>query len=635
MTKVDLGGGWGSTVTSAGEWSPVSCGTRHRDMSTTFARRTQRHGGTLADLWVYIMTAGTGTRNFTVRQNGSDTALAINITGTGEFADASTVTMTAGDDFEYESDTTGDNMVVRGHTTTLDVSGGKSTVYAIFFNGQVTSTAGQGNIVGYSDTNTSIGTNGITFQEAGTFTNAAIYASAHTSNQNVTFDVNGSTSAINITVSGTGEFEDASDVVISADDEVEWEWTSSGNVTLQTALLEFTSSGDNLQFYSCDSGTRATAANNYSPVFGEISTSTDVLIRQTNIQTTCTAANYFCYVSTANSSADTEFQFDKNGSNESALTLAVDGGTGRFEDSTGSVSLVDGDLIESDCSVGTSTCGLNAVGMVLEYPSDVTVQTKTFTIDVVIQKPSLTKTFTIDTVIQKPSLTKTFTMDVHIIQRFTKTFTIDTVIQKPSLTKTFTIDTVIQKELTKTFTIDVIIQKELTKTFTIDVVLTGGATATKTFTIDTVIQKPSLTKTFTIDVIIQKPSLTKTFTIDTVLQKELTKTFTIDVVIQKPSLTKTFTMDVIIQEASLTKTFTMDTILQKEITKTFTIDVVIKALSVTKTFTIDVVISLVAPVIITKVYSLFMNKLTHILHIGELTHTNFLNSKSHRVYLRE
>ncbi len=204
-----------------------------------------------------------------------------------------------------------------------------------------------------------------------------------------------------------------------------------------------------------------------------------------------------------------------------------------------------------------------------------------------------------------------------------------------TLTKTFTMDIVIEKELTKTFTMDVVIQKELTKTFTIDVVLTGGSTVTKTFTIDTVIQKPSLTKTFTIDVIIQKPSLTKTFTIDTILLKELTKTFTMDVVIQKPSLTKTFTMDVIIQEASLTKTFTIDTVLQKEITKTFTIDVVIKALSVTKTFTMDVVISLTAPVIITKAYSLFMNKLTHVLHIGELTHTNFLNSKSHRVYLRE
>ncbi len=287
--------------------------------------------------------------------------------------------------------------------------------------------------------------------------------------------------------------------------------------------------------------------------------------------------------------------------------------------------------------VVTNSTTTNYTWEVVEFVlGGATTETKTFTIDVVIQKPSLTKTFTIDTVIQKPSLTKTFTIDV-IIQKpsLTKTFTIDTVIQKPSLTKTFTIDVVIQKELTKTFTIDVVLQKELTKTFTIDVVIIGGSTFTKTFTMDVVIQKPSLTKTFTIDVVIQKASLTKTFTMDVVIQKEVIKTFTIDVVIQKQSLTKTFTIDVVIQKASLTKTFTMDVVIQKELTKTFTIDVVIKALSLTKTFTMDVVISLTVPAIITKVYSLFMNKLTHVLHIGELTHTNFLNSKSHRVYLRE
>ena len=182
-------------------------------------------------------------------------------------------------------------------------------------------------------------------------------------------------------------------------------------------------------------------------------------------------------------------------------------------------------------------------------------ETKTFTVDVYVQRKNVTETFTIDTHLATPSLTKTFTTDVHImIGTYTKTFTIDAILER---VKNFTIDAYIVAQLTKAFTSDVhICTTGLTKTFTADTIL--SIQQTKEFTLDAYLQK-TLTKTFTSDIHLAN-TLTKAFTEDVHIATALTKTFTSDVHIAALALTKAFTADVNIANYKAEQ-FTIDAIL--------------------------------------------------------------------------
>ena len=296
--------------------------------------------------------------------------MTINITGTGEFTDSNTLVMTSGSDFEYETLGTTTGHSLAGYGCAFDRTIGKSTIYTVFLDGHDTDPAGRANITGYNKDLISVGTNGITFYSGGTFSNGVIFCSSHTENQNVTLDVNGSTSAIVVGITGTGEFNDLDDTVMSAGDEIEWEHTGGTGVTIiESALLEWTSDDDDILVMALDSVQRDMLSGDYSFIGGELTDTTTILTRQHNIFNAISIKDYFAHIGSANASADTEFTINIEGSDNSVLQLAINGGTGRFEDVVGTISLTSGDLVTSHCSAGTANAGTDGLGVSLTYPA--------------------------------------------------------------------------------------------------------------------------------------------------------------------------------------------------------------------------------------------------------------------------
>lgn len=217
--------------------------------------------------------------------------------------------------------------------------------------------------------------------------------------------------------------------------------------------------------------------------------------------------------------------------------------------------------------------------------SGLVTNTKTFTVDGIIQVQGNTKTFTVDGIVLVQT-TKTFTVDGIVFATNTSTFTVDGIVFATN-TKTFTVDGIVQVQGNiTTFTVDGIVLVQTTKTFTVDGIVL--ATTLATFTVDGVIQVQGNTKTFTVDAIVQTQGNTSTFTVDGIVLATQTKTFTVDGIIFATN-TSTFTVDGIVF-ATNTKTFTVDGIVLVTTTATFTVDGIVQTQGNQKTFTVDGII---------------------------------------------
>lgn len=381
------GSGAGSGVTGASTQTffpligRIGWGSNGGSTTEAFCQVKWRGAATFANWYVNVPTNGRATATaLALRQNGADTAVVISITAgaTGVFADTTHSVAIADGDLVCGAITTGTGagtitLIGTGHevgTTgqTFSMVGNSSSAA-----GSTLSTNNSTTTYGVGVTNSS-GTESRTQMraaEAAVLSNFQIYVSANarTTTTSAGTRKGGSnlTQVVSITAGATGLFEDTthSDTLVIADlynFRITW-GASAEALTWRMMGCKYTSPTANVSVLTCSAQAFAQSAGStfYYPAAGAGQTaSATESVERTPAPYPGTLANAGVVVSANASSTTTTFAVRQNGAT-TGLTVAVGAGaTGQFADTTHTVDIAAGDLLNwigSGATTGDLTMG--------------------------------------------------------------------------------------------------------------------------------------------------------------------------------------------------------------------------------------------------------------------------------------
>ena len=370
MTATEILSGWGTTNTDIDNGT-ISGSHLFGDITSGEIIRT---AGSLTNMWIIVPTHGSAISTCAIQKDGVDTALDISIgsDATGQFEDASSVTITPGSKYRYLFDANGVSTIIR-HARVQAVADSGSTCLYSGWDGTATAQdevfciAGFGGGLASSDTNWQQNVHA-----AGTAHDGFVTVSANTSTA-TTFSLflNDSITAISMSIgsSTTGDFEDASTVAIIATDDIVWKFDwATNSTTIAVWNVEFDLSGNDFPLYSQDSGARNTVLTDFISIGGETTDNAaeSNIIHQIDGSYTWSKLGYF--VVTASSNEKTYIS-RVNGSAGSQSITGTASTTGYFEDSSGTDSLVADDEICIERTVGAGTDAVNMTHSILTLPT--------------------------------------------------------------------------------------------------------------------------------------------------------------------------------------------------------------------------------------------------------------------------
>lgn len=365
----------GTTAAGATEFWLFGYASFEKNATESTREIIYRAPGTLSKLYVRVNTNSTSASStVTIRKNAADTALSVTIgaAATGEFEDADSVTVAAGDKLCIKT--------VSGGTGTFTMTI-VSCIWDATTNCSVRYVA-----KGYTITSTTLnflpivgdrsGTTGTeanvenTIKTAGTVKNAAIFVSSNARPNNTPFVVrkNRADTAIVVTFGNieTGHKEDTTNSVSYAvDDELNWGFdpgTGTAALVAQSFAVDYETTTNGVLTRGCVGTTADVIVNSsstwYFPIGGgnaeNVTTESNV---QMKAREAFTFKNLVAYTNLNSITASSTINFRVNGAN-SALTLTIAGSaTGFFANTTDSVTVAAGDLI--DFQIVTGATGTN------------------------------------------------------------------------------------------------------------------------------------------------------------------------------------------------------------------------------------------------------------------------------------
>jgi len=340
-----------------------------------------RTAGTLSKLFVLVANTGESVQAATVkiRKNGADGNMSVSIPAdtSGIFEDNSnTDTVAAGDTLNYAVVLTGANIVPIRAINTLFAADTNTVVrhvavgtQTVFF--QLTLYAA---LAGPMDVLSSEPTFKFDVNTAGSLKNLYVYVLTNSRTDATTFKtrINGVTSTnlvISVPASSSGAFEDTSGSdTLAADDDVNYIIATGPAFgpqitwTIISTELETTNSKFHAIASKGNAGrTQNASLTKYYPLGGLIDFSGVEADFQIEANIAATITNLFVYCSAGTGT----ITLRKNGA-ATALTKAITG-AGAFEDSTNSVSVVAGDLIDYEIvTTGAGSITTRVMGCMLE-----------------------------------------------------------------------------------------------------------------------------------------------------------------------------------------------------------------------------------------------------------------------------
>lgn len=351
---------------------------------------TVREAGTISRLWSYCSDNGTGVdTTFTLYKNGSSTALTHNSTALGYFEDASnSVAVSAGDtiyiDVLYSSSPRDRKFSSIGFMFDATNSSDSVGMYAAYdadgFN-HGTASASRFYKIGAS-----LG-NQTTENEAAkqrwdinaTWSDLTQYvvSNARTTTSTMVSRINGVDGAqtVNYTSGQTGIKTTASSESVSAGDDINWSWTNStGTGNIMTSYVQSTMVNTNreTQLVAGFVATRTASATVHylCPVGGYIASEIDENSARAYLNLAGTLTKLYIGVSSNAYTSTATLTLRKNGV-DTGLTVPITTlATGFIQDTTHSVTVVDGDYITLSLVGGTAnTMTFGSVGMVFQTDS--------------------------------------------------------------------------------------------------------------------------------------------------------------------------------------------------------------------------------------------------------------------------
>jgi hypothetical protein len=377
-----------------------------------------RSAGTLSKLYVRLTANNTSTNgSITIRKNGAATALAVTVTaGSGAVVledTSDTVTVAAGDKLCIQTVSGGTGTFTMTMVSCIwDATTNTTVRYVAKGYGLATASATQFlPIAGdRSGTTTSEPNVENTIKTAGTIKNGSVNVTANARTNNTTFTVRDSRAdtAMVITVGSgvTGHREDTSNSLSYAvDDELDWELTTltgTQTLTAQSFAVDYeTTTNNGVLTRGCVGSTAdviftmASNVTNYYPIGGgnrgAITTESQV---QMKAREAFTFKNLIFYTNANSTTGIATVALRVNGAN-SALTLTIGAGaTGFFPDTTHTVTVAAGDLIDfviSNTGTAAGTISVRQLGITTEIAAGQAVERALTTETVSISEAAFTR----------------------------------------------------------------------------------------------------------------------------------------------------------------------------------------------------------------------------------------------------
>lgn len=322
-----------------------------------------KSGGDLSDAAVYVSAntnAVTTTFDIVINSTVGNQSIAVGAGLTGLFTDASTDTISASDEVNWEITASAWVSLTMRYLT---VSYTPSTFHHIFtsmINSDICRTSGAyfSGVNHSSIINTETNAK-LNMKIAGTLEKARAFitANASTTADVIVSRINGANGNISIAITAatTGEFLDSSNTdSISVDNDINWsgDTSTTGNVTVQLLTVAFTPTVSGAFIGNCGLNDPDAIANTtvYSTPGTQVNTETTEVNAIVPVSSDYTVTNLQTYISLndGGSAGTFDLRVDTGGGPaSSALTISITAATtGWFEDSTNSVSLNSGDKID-------------------------------------------------------------------------------------------------------------------------------------------------------------------------------------------------------------------------------------------------------------------------------------------------
>lgn len=323
-----------------------------------------RTAGTLSKLYVEVSSNTAVLANtFRTRINGGNGAQSVSITAgtTGLFEDTvNSDTISAGDLVNYQLTVNDSANTLRQASTIFTANSNtvKKHVAGNVAGQKVTNNGGRDHYVlaGVLRQETTEATTQFTCRSAGTLKNLFVYLSANSKTATSTFGtrIEGADGNLTISIAGaaTGMFEDTTNSdTISSGNRINYSMlhgASAGSVTYRQMGVEFESTAS--EFYLLNGETNPGSINanltRYLPPEGGINPSGTETARDSKTRMAFNVTNLACRIGVNSVTANSTLTFRANAGDVGTLSVSITASTtGVFEDTSGSGSIADQDLI--------------------------------------------------------------------------------------------------------------------------------------------------------------------------------------------------------------------------------------------------------------------------------------------------